>query len=171
MGLGQIFLSIIAVVTLGIGVYLNQKDTENFIAQEVQAPQTQVLSESDESSPSPTATPSPSPHSVDMNMASPTPQPVQINQSTWFYPSAQITNTSSSKTTLISSDNPDTIVDWYKSKFKSQNLNVKTTVRTVTNDNYLAKLAGADSNLEVNIEVKKDSAATQTTISLQVIKD
>jgi len=139
--------------------------------------------------PSPTATPitddvdqSPSPTIDPISTASPTPRPtpaatlLQTNSPTanptannnsnsdWRYPNSTVVSGSGNNITLSSGGDPATITDWYKQKIQNLGMNTKTFVTTNSNNNVLNKLAGAGNNTSINIEIKRNSGDTNTTV-------
>jgi len=165
---------IVAVLVVVTGIYFSQKEKVeqgNEISTEEE-----VLSESDEESDAiveekeidiitPTKKPTPT------NFPIPTQSPQSSNLSEYKYPNSQIVSSSSNSLSLESSDNSDSITEWYKGKINSQGMNVKTFVTTKANDKVLNKLVGADGNKEIRIEISKEDIASFVNISVTVIEN
>lgn len=71
------------------------------------------------------------------------------------YPSSSVKEESGSRLSLESSDNPNTITNWYKEKIASLGMNAKSFVQTNTNGNILNKLAAAKSGFKISVEISK----------------
>src|SRR3989338_4175307 len=127
--LGMDVVFILVLVFLGATTYVAQ----NYLRQEATvANQKQSVSTTD-SSVTIKITPPPPPNP-------PLPAPTTNNQINNFrYPSSSETTGSNNSLTLKSSDSPDTITDWYKSKIKSSGMNTTSFVVTKTNNNVLNK--------------------------------
>ena len=172
-------LTALAVVTLVLAVVLNQTNTQNFKLKEAKAPEdSQVLSEVDEddeesleatSTPlsTPESTVSPSP--ISKPTASPTSKSVSsIELNLFWYPGANVILRENNSFTLSSFDNVDKIVEWYQEKLKELKMPAKSLAKTNTNGNVLAKLAGAKSGSEVNIEIKKSEGDALVSIKVDI---
>lgn len=109
----------------------------------------------------PVATNTPQPTST----SAPT-QPAQ-NTTTYHYPNARVVASSNSSLRLESSDDPGTITDWYKSRIKEQNMNVRSFVTTNSNGEILNKLGAANGTSEVMITIRKSASETVTTIEVE----
>ncbi len=88
-----------------------------------------------------------------------------IDSQTFIYPGAKVISTSG-KVTLESTDSPNTITDWYKNKIKEQGMNTTSFVTTSTNGKILNKLAGANTNKNVEIEITKESNESTVHITI-----
>ncbi|KKU64378.1 MAG: hypothetical protein UX86_C0009G0008 [Candidatus Amesbacteria bacterium GW2011_GWC1_47_15] len=112
--------------------------------------------------PAPTATLPPTP--------SPTPVPVPSKStpvapaSDWRYPGSTQTSTG----VYVSSDVPEKITDWYRQKFNSLGLNVRSIVNTRANEKILNKLSGSGSGMEIEIEIGRNPGAGQVTIKVDI---
>jgi hypothetical protein len=169
----NIVITVAAVLVVVVGIYFSQKEKVN--QDNEIAVKEEVLSESDEepdvieeeknidyitptNKPFPTAPPIPNQQSPSVSILD------------FKYPNSQIVSSSSNSMSLESSDNSDSITEWYKGKIDSQGMNVKTFVKTKANDKVLNKLIGADGNKEISIEISKDSMASSVNISITIIE-
>lgn len=75
----------------------------------------------------------------------------------FVYPGATVTAESDSSLTMESSDDAQTITDWYKDKIKELGMTTKSFVQTKTNDNVLNALAAAKSDEEIKVTITKNS--------------
>jgi len=150
-----------------ISVYTNiQGDDDEIIGEEEQVTATPSPTPTD----SPSPTPAPSSTSASVSTSTPEPKPtVKTEESSdtegWNYPGSRVVSSSSNTLVLESTDDPDPITDWYKSRIKSHGMNVTSFVTTKTNDNVLNKLAGADGSIEINITIERKSGETTTRIT------
>lgn len=122
--------------------------------------------------PTPTPTPFSSPEPT-AEAATPIPTvPVTVTvtvtrspvTSDWQYPgSSQI-----SAGVYESSDPSDKITDWYQDKIRQLGLNIKTFVRTKTNDRVLNKLVGASDQVEIRVEISKNPGRSITRIIIGI---
>lgn len=119
-----------------------------------------------EPTPSPTSTPIP--ESTESPSPSPTNTPSgNTNNSGWFYPGA-IMISEGEKTVLESSDDTDTITDWYKGKIEGEGFNVRSSVKTSANDNIKNVISAAKNNSNVHVEITKKPDANVVRIELKV---
>lgn len=129
-----------------------------------------VLS-SNTSLPTPTSTPAvvvPTPTSNPSPTTRPPTPPVTVTvtvtppsvTSDWQYPGS----TQVSAGVYESSDPSDKITDWYESKIRQLGLNIKTFVRTKTNDRVLNKLVAAGKSMEIRVEISKNPSDSVTRI-------
>ncbi len=65
-----------------------------------------------------------------------------------------------------STDDPNTITDWYKNLIKEKNMNTTSFVTTNTNDNIKNVLAASNGDEKLHIEVTKNSGKDKTVIKL-----
>lgn len=118
----------------------------------------------------PTITPSPTVPIITkiptspLNIVSPTPQQAIKNASNLFYPNAHEISSDNGMSTLESSDDPDTITNWYKDLIKNMGMNTKSFVQTKTNGNILNKLVGSNATANISVEISKSSADKETKI-------
>ena len=168
-------VTIVAVILVIVGVVFSQtvktesqtSETSQVLSveEEQEAPEQStptVGSQQVETLP-PTKTPTPSPTNI--------PKPTSSNLSSFQYPNSSIVNSSENSLILESSDNSDTITDWYKEKIKGEGMSVTSFVTTKTNDSVLNKLVGADGEREIRVEIKKDSGSSTVNISVVVTTD
>lgn len=100
-----------------------------------------------------------------------TPKPSQNNVSSLQYPNSQTVSSGDNSLILNSTDNVDTITDWYKEKIKGEGMNVTSFVTTKTNDNVLNKLVGADGEREIRVEITKQAGSSNVKISIVITAD
>ena len=171
---------IVAVLVILTGVYFSQKEKKEE-GNEITTYE-EVLSESDEESEVVVEEkeidiiiPSNKQSLFFQNKPSPTkvPVPTQSPQTSnileYKYPNSQIVSSTSTLMSLESSDNSDSITDWYKGKINSLGMNVKTFVTTSANEKVLNKLVGADGVKEINIEISKEDSQSIVKISITII--
>lgn len=84
------------------------------------------------------------------------------------YSPSMVVSETESKITLRSENNPEDITNWYKEKIRSEGMNIKTFVTTRANDKILNKLAGADSDRELYVEITKNPQDTETLITVSL---
>jgi hypothetical protein len=84
-----------------------------------------------------------------------------FNISNFIYPGSSVQNRSDS-------DDTDAITEWYKNKIKSLGVNVKSFVTTKANDKVLNKLVGANSELEISVEISKDQGVSVARITVSL---
>jgi len=130
----------------------------------------EVLSEKVTTTPTSDPTQALSPTNAPKTTLTPTPEnnmPGNFTDIGQFrYPEAKVINLTAQSISLESSDNTDNITDWYKDKIESLGVNVKTFVKATTNDKVLNKLAGANNNFEIKVEVSQDSAEAKVRITV-----
>lgn len=165
---------VMALATVGIGVYISRFNTQDLLTQEVQAPD--VLSEAT-TLPSLTPDPSISPTTVAAS-ATPTAQPTvattpqiqisssEINLTNFIYPGATVNSQDQEQISLSSNDSANEIITWYKNKLLSLDMPAKSIASTNTNGNYKTSMAGAKNNIKVEIEISK--SADSSTASIKV---
>lgn len=68
---------------------------------------------------------------------------------------------------FVSSDSPELITDWYEQKIREGGMNVKTSVRTSSNDNIINKLAGANSVISFVVEITLKPGDTITHVMME----
>lgn len=99
--------------------------------------------------PAPTVALTPIPSSV--------PSPARPNTNSFIYPGSMKVSGEENNLVLQSSDDPQTITNWYKEKITNMSMSAKSFVQTSTNGNVLNKLAGANSSIKINVEISKKS--------------
>ncbi|MCH7641576.1 hypothetical protein IID22_05275 [Patescibacteria group bacterium] len=157
----HVVITVIAVVIVIAGIYFSQR---NFGKTDSQTNEDQeVLSE--ETIQEEESTPTPVPNTP-TNTSTPTITRTEIHD--YRYPNSTVISSLNNSLLLTSSDDADKITSWYKEKINSQGMNVKTFVTTKTNDNVLNKLVGADSDMEVRVEITKDSGSSSVNISISL---
>jgi len=129
----------------------------------------EVLSVSEETNQTPTPSSTPVHSQEPVGSASITPMPQnQLSVSGFLYPGSKVVAQTQTTLSLESSDNTDVITDWYKDKIKGIGANVKSFVVTRANDKVLNKLVGANSSVEVSVEISKDPGSTLAKILVSV---
>lgn len=74
----------------------------------------------------------------------------------FYYPhSIEVKNTN--ELVLQSSDNPQTITNWYKNVILSHNLKTTSFIQTNTNGQILNQLVGAGGNTQIKVEISKEA--------------
>lgn len=86
----------------------------------------------------------------------------------YAYPGATIVSQSTYSLTLESTDSDEAITEWYKEKIGKEGMNVKTFVTTKANDKVLNKLAGADAEREIYVEIKKELGENTVLITVNI---
>jgi len=147
-------LSIFLVI---VGAYASRRYQLSTINKESE----EVLSVSEETDQTPTPSPTPIPTQEQVASASITPVPQnQLSVSGFLYPGSKVLVQTQTTLSLESFDDTDVITDWYKDKIKGIGANVKSFVITRANDKVLNKLVGANSLVEVSVEISKDSGSS-----------
>ena len=127
----------------------------------------QVLSVSEETSQTNTPTPTSLSNEEPTQSISPTQVPSnEFLVSSFIYPGAKVVTQTQTTLSLESSDDTDIITNWYKDKIKGMGANVKSFVVTRANDKVLNKLVGANSDVEVAVEISKDPGSSVAKISV-----
>ena len=156
-------LTVLAVVIVLVGVYFGRGGDRPKISSNFPTATPEVLSEGfkeEEPTPTPETLVSPTPFASSI-----TPQR-ESSLNIFIYPNAEIISQSSGSVIFESTDNPDVITEWYKTKINAQNLNVTSFVTTSTNDNILNKLVGANSEQEIRVEITKSASASKVRIEV-----
>lgn len=121
-------------------------------------------------SPSPSASPTPEIlQDIFQNSQSPTPiptNPPSQNLQSLTYPNSVVISSNFFGVSLESTDNPQTITNWYKEKIKAMGLNANSFVQTNANDNVLNKLVASNGKVKISVEIKKQSNDPVTKISV-----
>lgn len=168
MSAANALLTVMALVTLVLGVVINKKGTDDFRNQIVQAPeQPEVLSEISEESPSPL--PSISPTHIPQKTSQPTIAPTAaFDISVFVYPGGTVIERSTSHLAITSTDSPNNIIPWYKEKISEYKFSAKSFASTNTNGNFLTKMAGSGADGELKVEIRKAAADTVTLIEVDL---
>lgn len=126
-------------------------------------------------SPTETATPTTSqtpPTSIPTRTSTPVPTQsrgdTNQNIDPFLYPGSVIVSSNSNSMQLTSTQDADVITDWYKEKIKSMGYRSTAFAATKTNGNVLTKLAGANGNTQINIEITKPSGDNTTKITITI---
>lgn len=154
----QLILPIIAIgIAVAVTLLNHPQDDNN--EEKILSVKTEVKVSSE--TPTPT---SPPPDPTSTPTPSTAPQP-PASSGEFVYPNSKDNGSGNYE----SADDPDAITNWYKEKIKSMGMNVKTFVTTKTNGNVLNKLSGANSeiNISVEIEKKENENITKIKISLE----
>lgn len=154
-------LLIIALILIVLG----DKTIFNKVKEEPQAKK--------ESDKTPTLTPTPIPTNTPTFTPTSKPQKPTAPRETqgttlddFIYPNSKRTESQTNHVTLESPDDPSVITNWYKNKIKEKGMNATSYVQTSTNGNILNRLVGARSGLKVDIEIKKKSTDSVSTINV-----
>jgi hypothetical protein len=67
-----------------------------------------------------------------------------------------------------SSDEPDKITEWYKLKINSDGFNVKSFIKTNSNNKILNKLSGAKNNQNISIEITREPNTNVVNITVSI---
>src|SRR4030066_576550 len=170
----NIILTVVALIVVGIGIVVNKTDKINswhqadlkdqVLSSEIEEPEDVQPSSSEEVTALPTPT-------IQIVVPTSTPIPIVTSQasiSDYHYPNSQLVSSSENSLMLSSSEDPETITNWYKEKIKSEGMNVKTFVSTKTNNNVLNKLVGSNGKKEVSVEIKKPVGESVTSITINI---
>jgi|SRR3972149_542561 len=159
----HILVTLAVLSIFALGIYFNQRPIKN--ADFTTSNENSVLSEStqEESKISPTPT-------VGDTPSTPTSTPAPSNNSLekYIYPNATVTQSSDNNINLTTTDDPKVVTEWYRNKIIESGLSVRSFVTTSANNNILNKLAGADAESEISIEIKKDVNDSLVTISVSL---
>ncbi len=101
----------------------------------------------------------------------PTPTPAVQSQTIsgdFVYPGSTKISGDNNNLILSSTQDPNTITNWYKDKITSSGANAKSFVTTNTNGNALNKLVGAGSSFRISVEISRQSGDTTTKISVSL---
>jgi hypothetical protein len=174
----NVVLTVVALVFVLVGVYFNQKNLNTKIDDSLKENgvlSENVIEEKKETTPSPN---SPKqevqeeflveeiiPTVIPTNSPIPTQQ--KTNLQSFVYPSARVTQDTSKKLVLESTDSADTVTDWYKNRINAEGMNVTSFVTTNTNDNVLNKLVGASNTKKVSVEITKDAGEVTVKIFVE----
>lgn len=116
----------------------------------------------------PSISPSPSPASSPITTsASPSPanNPQVSDEASFVYPNSTITSQSENSYELRTSDDPETVTNWYREKVNAENYSAKSVVKTKTNGNVLNKIF-VGGLIRINIEIKRFPSASHTEIKI-----
>ena len=155
---------ILVVVVIVVGTRLDQDNNAvHKETQEVQGVESETME-----TPSVTSSPASTVTSIfpEPTVTTSTPKPEVTNNDEYIYPGSVIINSNYEMLKLKSSDNPDTITQWYKEKIKNAGMNVNSFVTTKTNGNVLNKLSAADEAIEIKVEIKKQASDSKVEISV-----
>jgi len=152
----QLILPLIAIGIIAVlSVFLPKK---SFTIKDAVTPTTT-------SSPSKSPTPTESITPAQTIQTSPTAS-TSTSSSDFIYPRSKVISNSSGKITLESNDSPTSITDWYKTKIKEKGINATSFVTTNTNGKILNKLAGANSSINVEVEIQKKEGESTSHITI-----
>jgi len=131
----------------------------------LETPAPKVLSQEKEEETSPT------PLAVSLTPTPKDPSPtIKVSQnnllSSYRYPNSVSINETSTTLSLESTDNTDIITDWFKAKIEESGANVKSFVKTKSNEKVLNKLVGSDGNFEIRVEISKETDTSKVIISV-----
>ena len=103
-----------------------------------------------------------------------TPTPTQASSNSkqnindYKYPNSSMNELSGNKLSLQSSDDPNTITNWYKDKLKSLNMNANSFVTTSSNGVVLNKLVSANGETKVSITISKKNDQPSVGIAVSI---
>lgn len=170
----NIFLTVVALLIVGVGIFVNRSGLIN--TPENLAPETrpEVLSaeeeqvEENETDGDVEKTPKPTPTLV---KSAPTDVPASSPSETnsYQYPNSQVINSSGNSLSLVTTDNVDVVTSWYKDKISSEGMNVKSFVTTKANDNVVNKLVVASGEREIRVVIKKNSGESEVYITVSIL--
>jgi len=84
-----------------------------------------------------------------------------------IYPGSQIGFESAQTLSMNSGDDPQSVSDWYREKFKELGFSVTSSSYVVNNNEYVIKQVAIDGGKNLNIEIIRiDSMTTKVTISI-----
>ncbi len=174
MGAVNIVFIILSVFILTGSVFMVQRGTKDFRAQEVIAPE--VLSEQTDNTATPSPLPTPIPTILQTHRPSPKATAGNASPSTeissFIYPGASVSSQSGSQVKMTSPDVPNTIMGWYNNKLNSMNMsNRKTNVKNNVNngdDSYSAIITGSNDNLDISVEIKKSPSDSVASITVKI---
>lgn len=159
----HVAILIIAVILVGGGIFVRNITTvESPPEKEAVLGETLATSTPTPVQSGPTSTPTPP---AKQGLAPTETQSSSTNLGDFLYPNAAIGSQSDSSMTLTSTDDPQTITDWYKNKIKERGMSTRSFVQTKTNDNIHnvlaaaknpASPAGGDDEIKVTITKKAD---------------
>ncbi len=90
------------------------------------------------------------------------------NINDYRYPNSSVKEESVSRLSLESSDDSNTITDWYKKKLRSLNMNVNSFVTTNSNGTVLNKLISENGDTKVSIEISRKNSGDVTKIKIDI---
>ena len=168
----NILVTISAVIIVLSGIVYSQFNKDEVIDGQVLSNQSQLPTETNESSniqvipepsltTSPTTIPTPTPAIAEQNLSN---SDSTISQ--FKYPGTKELSKTDNTLILESSDNPETITNWYKEKIRSENMNTKSFVTTKANDKVLNKLSAVGNGKNISIEISKE--ADQQVVRIEV---
>ena len=96
--------------------------------------------------------------------ATPIPKPGAIK--TYIYPGSATEKSTTSSLTLLSTDSPEAITNWYKEKIKELEFNAKSFSQTNTEGAIFNKLTAVKPGEKIEITIKKDQSTSKTTITV-----
>lgn len=124
----------------------------------------------------PTITPSPtqiesSPTKAALPTSTSTPptvtqKPNQNTMSDLIYPGSLIRNQTETALELESSNDPQSVTQWYKDTIDSMNMNVKSFSQNTVNGNTHNSLVSANNNTEIRVTITKNKSESTTKISV-----
>lgn len=130
------------------------------------------LSDTPSGAPTPTAIPTaqrtifkyaPKPSPISTN---PTPNPTS-NLNDFVYPGSQIISQSGTSLSLQSSNDPQTIINWYESRVNGT-FSGRSDSITNTNGNVNALITASNNSEDINIVIQKDNGGLYTSIEITV---
>ncbi len=166
MNLVVITIAIILVVS---GVIYQKNIPPSKQNEEVLSDETSLtVTPSEVPGPLPSVTATPTPTIISKENATPTKAPQITNTTEFIYPNASDIARGNSKISFKSSDNPESITNWYKNEINSRGYSVTSFVTTKTNGNVENKLAGASGEDKLQVKIEKSAESTLTTVVVEL---
>ena len=109
------------------------------------------------------------PEDNSVKVANTSPSAPSFDLSDFKYPNSSQVGNLENGIKLESSDDPNTITDWYQEKIRSLGFKSKSFVKTNTNGNILNKLVAASANKEVRVEIEKSAEVSKVSIAVTLI--
>ena len=89
------------------------------------------------------------------------------NINNYIYPGSQIISSSATNLSLKSSDNSDSIINWYQAKVNS-GFSSRSDSITNTNGNVSGNISAGNSSQNINITIKKGAGELYTTVEIEI---
>jgi hypothetical protein len=160
-------MSVVAIIILAVSIVASEKVKAN--------PQSspEVFHQTDSlvtNSPVPSQTSAS--HAIATVLPHSTPLPVkntiQSNSNDFIYPDSTLISSSPEKISLSSTDNPDTITNWYKDKLKSMNFNINSFITTRANQKTQNKLVSSDSRNSYVVDISQQNTSNPVYITISI---
>jgi hypothetical protein len=89
------------------------------------------------------------------------------NINNYIYPGSQIISSSATNLSLKSSNNPDSIINWYQAKVNS-GFSSRSDSITNTNGNVSGNISAGNNSQNINITIKKGAGELYTTVEIEI---